>query len=176
MTLVGIHRSVGTVPFGTTPLDLSVGQSVDVTALSGLPGYLQAIGSFLLVVLFGAASWKAMEGEVLSVWRNIIALGVIFTGLGTLGFYTDSGQSLLFGSSLLYWFLAPGAGFKITSELIDEKQEVYRDLAIRTLPTTGLFLLGYVSGNSLILGTALMFIAVIQTWSIVIASRMDNDW
>jgi len=64
MTLVGIHRAVGTVSLGTTPLDIAVGQSVDVTTLSGLPGYLQAIGSFLLVVLFGGVILRQSEARV----------------------------------------------------------------------------------------------------------------
>jgi|AntRauTorcE11898_2_1112593.scaffolds.fasta_scaffold00156_20 hypothetical protein len=64
MTIVGIHRSVGSVPVGTTPPDLAVVQSVDVTALSGIPGYLQAIGSFLLVVLFGGVILRQSEARV----------------------------------------------------------------------------------------------------------------
>jgi len=59
MTVVGIHGSVG-----TPPPELAVVQSVDVTALGGLPGHLQAIGSFLLVVLFGGALLHWSEARV----------------------------------------------------------------------------------------------------------------
>ncbi|MDS0261167.1 hypothetical protein NDI56_17340 [Haloarcula sp. S1CR25-12] len=66
MTVVGIHRSVG-----TTPPEPAVVQSVDVTAIGGLPGYLQAIGSFLLVVLFGGVILRRSEARVL---RSLEAL------------------------------------------------------------------------------------------------------
>lgn len=64
MTFVGTHQLVATVPVGTTPPNPAVVQSVDASALSGLPGYLQAIGSFLLVVLFGGVILRQSEARV----------------------------------------------------------------------------------------------------------------
>lgn len=64
MSVVGIHQSVGTVALGTTPPAVAIGQSVDVSSLGGLPGYLQAVGSFLLVVLFGGVILRQSEARV----------------------------------------------------------------------------------------------------------------
>ena len=64
MTPVGSHQLVGTVRLSATPLDAAVGQSVDLTLFSDLPGYLQALGSFLLVVLFGAVILRQSKASV----------------------------------------------------------------------------------------------------------------
>lgn len=57
MTVVGLSRSVATVPFGT-----ATDVAVDIAAFGGLPGYLQAVVSFLLVALFGGIILRRSEG------------------------------------------------------------------------------------------------------------------
>ena len=64
MTLVGSWPPVATRSLGTTAPELLVGQSLDVTTLAGLPGYLQAIGSFVLMVLFGGGLLRWSEPRV----------------------------------------------------------------------------------------------------------------
>jgi hypothetical protein len=57
MTVARLSRSLSTVPFGTAP-DVAV----DIVAVGSLPGYLQALVSFLLVGLFGAIVLRRSEG------------------------------------------------------------------------------------------------------------------
>ena len=140
--------------------------------------WIQHMNIFItgFLALFGALSWKAMDGEVLQTWRNIIALGFVFTGLGTLGFFVESYNTLLFGSSILYWFLAPAAGFKITSELMEEGSELYLNLAWLSLPAAACFIAAYAVQSPELTAISLVSIAAIQTASIVDASRRDHDW
>lgn len=71
MTLGSLHASVTTVPLGTALADLAVGQAVDVAAIGGLPGYLQAIGSALLVLFFGGL---ILRRSVATVHRSVEGL------------------------------------------------------------------------------------------------------
>jgi len=64
MTFVGVQRLVLNSPFAALPSPVTVGQSVDVATLGGLPGYLKALGSFLLVVAFGGLVLRLSEGRV----------------------------------------------------------------------------------------------------------------
>lgn len=133
------------------------------------------ITGFLLV--FGALSWRKMSGdEVLEVWRNIIAAGFLFTAIGTAGFYISGYEQLMFGSSILYWFLAPAAGFKITAELVEKYEKEYLYMAWSSLAAAIVFLAGYAAGNQVLMATGLVAVASIQTASIVTASRMDKGW
>lgn len=141
--------------------------------------WIQHMNLFITVFLgvFGALSWKKMgDDEVLKDWRNVIALGFICTGLGTLPFYFQSAPDFLASVSVDYWFLVPAYGFKLTAERVDQYSEEYRWLAYMSVPAFLGFLIGTELGNSFWTAFGIILVAKLQTASILYASKMDKDW
>ena len=71
MTLVDVHRPAASHALVTPPSTVTVAQSVDIAALSGLPRYQKALASFLLVVAFGGI---ILRGSAARVDRSLEAL------------------------------------------------------------------------------------------------------
>ena len=132
---------------------------------------------FMLVFLgfFAALSWKQMQDKVMRTWRNIIAAGFFFTAAGTAGFYLPEYQTVLSLITLLYWVVAPAFGFYTTSEEVERYADLYRYLGFLSAIPVILFAAGFLLENNLALGASFISVALIQTTSILIASKMDHS-
>jgi hypothetical protein len=144
----------------------------------GISNYwIQHMHYFMLIFLAGftALSWKEMESDpVLDIWRKVIGAGVVFTGLGALSFTSSSYSQILGFSSLAYWFLAPGIALYYSSKRMNQYSGLYEKLGGESFVGFTLFILGLYSEvlSLQILGIA--GIAVAQTWSIFVASKLDT--
>ena len=139
--------------------------------------WIQHMHYFMILFLggFTLLSWKEMDSDpVLDIWRKVIAAGVIFTGLGALSFILTESGSLLGFLSLSYWFLAPGIALYYSSEYMEEYSTLYRRLAGESVIGYLLLILGLYSKVISLQVIAIIGIAVVQTASIVVASKLDR--
>lgn len=139
--------------------------------------WIQHMHYFMILFLggFTVLSWKEMDSNpVLDIWRRLIAVGVIFTGLGALSFSVNSYSQILGLSSLAYWFLAPGIALYYSAKHMDDYSGLYEKLGTGSVIAFTVFTAGLYSEfiSLQILGIA--GIAVAQTVSIIIASKMDS--
>ena len=145
----------------------------------GLDTYwIQHMHYFMILFLAGftALSWNEMKKDpVLEIWRNVIGLGVLFTGLGALSFTLTNYSSVLGFLSLSYWFLAPGAALYYSAEYMDRYSKLYRRLAENSVVVYALLVLGLYTEVVSLQIIALAGIAVVQTTSIVTASKLDRE-
>ena len=140
--------------------------------------WIQHMHYFMLVFLVGftVLSWNEMGSDpVLDIWRKVIGAGVIFTGFGALSFTVNSYSQILAFSSLTYWFLAPGLALYYSSERMEEYSDLYQKLGGESVIGLGLFILGLYSEVVSLQIIGIIGIAVVQTWSIVIASKPDSE-
>ncbi|PSH01229.1 MAG: hypothetical protein BRC26_04075 [Nanohaloarchaea archaeon QH_8_44_6] len=141
------------------------------------PYWIKHMHLFMLVFLgfFAVASGHQMTDKVMKAWRNIIAVGFFFTALGTAGFYLTQYQEILSLTVILYWFIAPAYGFKITSESIERYSELYSNLRYFSF----LAVLAFAAGESLkirvLTGAGLITAAAVQLISIILASKLDHE-
>jgi hypothetical protein len=125
---------------------------------------------------FTILSWKEMGSDpVLDIWRKVIAAGVIFTGLGALSFTVNPYSRILGFSSLAYWFLAPGLALYYSSDHMEEYSDLYRKLGGESVIGLVLFILGLYSEVRSLQIIGIIGIAIVQTWSIVVASKLDSE-
>lgn len=139
--------------------------------------WIQHMHYFMLIFLTGftALSWKKMgKDPVLDIWRKVIAAGIVFTGLGALSFTTNTYTYLMGTSSILYWFIAPGAALYLSSKHMDRYTELYSKLGIESGIATAVFLTGLVLSSPALQGIGIGAVAVAQTISIVKASELDS--
>jgi len=145
----------------------------------GLETYwIQHMHYFMLVFLTGFTlfSWKEMgENIVLDVWRKVIGAGVLFTGFGALSFHTASYTSLLAGLSLGYWLLAPGIGCYFSAREMNRHNHIYRRIGVAGYAALISVFAGIVSGNEITLTLGILLAAVSQTYSILIAAKLDEN-
>lgn len=140
--------------------------------------WIQHMHYFILLFLggFTMLSWNQMESDpVLDIWRKVIAAGVIFTGLGALSFTINSYSQILGLSSLAYWFLAPGIALYYSAKRMDQYSGLYEKLGAESIVGFALFVLGIYSDVVLLRIIGIAGIAVVQTWSIVVASKLDSS-
>ena len=133
---------------------------------------------FMMLFLggFTVLSWREMGSDpVLDIWRKVIGAGIIFTGLGALSFTVNSYSQILGFSSLAYWFLAPGLALYYSSDHMEEYSELYRRLGGESVVGFGLFILGLYSEVVSLQIIGIVGIAAVQTWSIVVASKLDSE-
>lgn len=138
--------------------------------------WIEHMHYFMLIFLTGFTvfSWKQMgENPVLDIWRKIIAGGILFTGLGALSFNLNPYSTLLAGSSLAYWFLAPAAGLYASSQEMKEYSDTYQDLAILSAASLLIFIAGLATSQPIIAGLSLALVAAAQTYSMLIAAKLD---
>ena len=144
----------------------------------GLDTYwIQHMHYFMILFLTGftVLSWKQMgKDAVLDIWRKVILTGVFFTVLGALSFNLTQYSSILGFLSLSYWFIAPGVALYYSSNFMDKYSNIYRKLAGETAVGYLLLLLGLYSEVISLQMISLIGIAVIQTLSIVKASKLDS--
>jgi hypothetical protein len=139
--------------------------------------WIQHMHYFMLLFLTGftVLSWKQMGSDpVLNIWRKVIGAGIIFTFFGALSFTSEAYSQILGLSSLTYWFLAPGLALYHSSKHIDQYSGLYRKLGGESVVGFTVFLLGIYSEIVSLQVIALIGIAVIQTVSILFASKLDN--
>jgi len=139
--------------------------------------WIQHMHYFMILFLTGftVLSWKQMEKDaVLDIWRKVILTGVFFTVLGSLSFSLTQYSSILGFLSLSYWFIAPGIALYYSSNFMDKYSNIYRKLAWETAVGYLLLLLGLYSEVISLQIISLIGIAVIQTLSIVKASKLDS--
>jgi hypothetical protein len=140
--------------------------------------WIQHMHYFMILFLggFTVLSWKEMGSDpVLDIWRKVIAAGVIFTGLGALSFTFNSYSQILGFSSLAYWFMAPGLALYYSSDHMDEYSDLYRKLGGESVIGLGLFILSLYTEVVSLQIISIIGIAVVQTWSIVVASKLDSE-
>ena len=139
--------------------------------------WIQHMHYFMILFLggFTVLSWKEMNSDpVLDIWRKVIASGIIFTGLGALSFTLNSYSQVLGFSSLAYWFLAPGIALYYSAKHMDKSSELYRKLGAESVISFGIFTLGLYSEFIPLQIIGIAGIAIGQTWSILIASKLDS--
>jgi len=144
----------------------------------GLETYWIQSMHYLMILFLGgftALSWKEMSSPVLVIWRKMIAVGILFTGLGALSFSFTGFSYFLKFLSLSYWFLAPSVALYYSSEYMDKCSMLYRRLAYGSAIGYVILILGIYADVISLQMIAFAGVAVIQTMSIVTASRLDNE-
>ena len=139
--------------------------------------WIQHMHYFMILFLggFTVLSWKEMDSDpVLNIWRKVIAAGIIFTGLGALSFTVNTYSQILGLLSLAYWFLAPAAGLYYSSKHMEEYSELYGTLGIESVIGFAVFGLGLYTQVLSLQIIGIIGIAFVQTWSIVVASKLDS--
>jgi len=144
----------------------------------GIDAYwIQHMHYFVILFLTGftVLSWKEMDSPVLDIWRKVIAAGTVFTLLGALSFTTSSYSSILAGLSLAYWLLAPGIGcFQSAKQMTNYKKE-YRGVGYAGIMSLLITFSGILSNTVFVTTIGLGFAAVSQTYSIIMAAKLDEN-
>lgn len=141
------------------------------------PYWIRHMHYFMVLFLAGftVMSWREMDGPVLDIWRKIIASGIVFTGLGAVGFSVQEYSQVLAGASLAYWFVAPGAGLILSGREMDEYSDRYNQLGAASITALPLFILGIFFRPEVFYTLSFVIAAVSQTWSMVIAAELDSS-
>ena len=145
----------------------------------GLDTYwIQHMHYFMILFLTGFTllSWEQMgENQVLNIWRKVIAAGILFTGLGALSFTLSSYTSLFGGLSLGYWLLAPGIGCYLSAKEMTDYTREYKAVGYTGIAAALLALTGVASNLDIVIGIGFALAAISQTYSIVVAARLDDN-
>ena len=133
---------------------------------------------FMVIFLTGftVLSWKKMSNNsVLNIWRNVIALGTVFTFAGALSFSLNDYKTALSSLSLGYWLIAPGAGVYLSSRKMDNYVKEYKAIGASGLLCLTFAAAGVITSSDLVLGAGFLIAALSQTYSIVLAAKMDGN-
>lgn len=139
--------------------------------------WIEHMHYFMVLFLAGftLTSWEKMDTAVLKTWRWIIAVGVFATAAGAVSFHVDSFDQVLASLSLLYWLVAPGVAAYYTKGQMDEYEEEYKIVGYAGVIALSVYLIGITIDGNLLkvlgIGTAL----VSQTYSIIVAARLDGN-
>ena len=141
------------------------------------PYWIEHMHYFMVLFLAGftVLSWSDMDSPVLDIWRKIIGAGILFTGFGAASFTLTSYSTVLSGFSLAYWLVAPGIGCYLSARHMDEYVEEYKGIGYAGVTSLLLVLTGLASGIGAGLVAGFALAAVSQTYSIIIAARMDGN-
>ena len=140
--------------------------------------WIQHMHYFMILFLTGFTllSWKKMnENPVLDIWRKIIAAGILFTALGALSFTLTDYTALLGGLSLGYWLLTPGIGCLYSAKEMAEYKENYKSIGYAGLIAITLAAAGIYTNIDSLIGLSIAVAAISQTYSIIIAARLDEN-
>ena len=130
----------------------------------------------LFLAGFTVLSWKKMSNNsVLNIWRNVIALGTVFTFAGALSFSLNDYKTALSSLSLGYWLIAPGAGVYLSSRKMDNYVKEYKAIGASGLLCLTFAAAGVITSSDLALGAGFIIAALSQTYSIVLAAKMDGN-
>ncbi len=145
----------------------------------GISSYwIQHMHYFMMLFLggFTVLSWKEMSSDpVLDIWRKVIASGILFTGLGALSFTSSSYSQVLAIFSLAYWFLAPAVALYYSAKHMDQYSDLYGKLGLESVIGFQIFGLGIFTEVISLQIIGIVSIAVVQTWSIFVASKLDSE-
>jgi len=139
--------------------------------------WIQHMHYFMILFLAGFTvfSWKKMDTPVLDIWRKVIASGIVFTGLGALSFTTTSYSSILAGLSLGYWLIAPGIGCYFSAKHMTSHSENYRGVGYAGIISAILVSTTIFDDGTVIPGIGFALAAITQTYSIIIAAKLDEN-
>lgn len=139
--------------------------------------WIQNMHYFMLLFLTGftVLSWKQMGSDpVLNIWRKVIGAGIIFTFFGALSFTSEAYSQILGFSSLTYWFLAPGVALYHSSKEMERYSSLYEKLGAESIVGFALFSIGLYSDIISLQMIGIIGVAIVQTISIAIASKIDS--
>lgn len=139
--------------------------------------WIQHMHYFMIIFLTGftVLSWKEMKTDsVLEIWKKIIAAGIIFTGFGALSFHFTSYSIILGSLSLGYWLIAPSIGCYLSAKEISDYSEIYKIIGYNGLISLLLAISGVISNIDVVIGLSFVLPAISQTYSIIIASKLDK--
>ncbi len=126
------------------------------------------LGLFILI------SWNEMSSGALKTWRNIILLGIFATGAGALSFNLEFYPHVLASISVFYWLAAPGIASYYMSEDMGSYSKGYRFVGYAGITSLLLYLQGYILGSEIFKASAIIIAAVSQSYSILVASKLDS--
>jgi len=144
----------------------------------GLDTYwIEHMHYFMIVFLAGflLTSWEEMDTTVLDIWRKIIGLGLIATIAGAASFHTPALPDVLASISLFYWLAAPGIGSYYSNKEMNQYAKTYRFIGYAGITSLLLYLQGYIIEENIFKILALFTTAVSQTYSILIAAKLDEN-
>lgn len=170
---MGTLTDVG--PAGLVPAAWSVTVAAHYTSLVPERVLLIALGVMdVLMVAFLLAGYSEMDGPVLSVWRNVLAVGLLVTLAGTAGLATEPNRTALVAVSLYGWMVLPGLAYVRTGSLTaaTPARYVYVVAAGASLGGAVLYALGHLGGvaPSLTVFVGLVVVGLGQTAGIVTAA------
>jgi len=144
----------------------------------GLDTYwIEHMHYFMIVFLtvFLLTSWKEMETTVLEIWRKVILLGLVATAAGAVSFHTPTLPDVLASISLFYWLAAPGIGAYYSNKKMSQYAKTYRFIGYAGITSLLLYLQGYIIQEDVFKILAIFVAAVSQTYSILIAAKLDKN-
>ena len=170
---MGTLTDVG--PAGLVPAAWTVTLAAHFTSLVPDQVLLIALGVMdVLMVAFLLAGYSEMDGPVLSVWRNVLIVGLVVTLAGTAGLAMDPTQSALVALSLYGWMLLPGVAYVHTGRLTaaTPARYVYIVAAGASFGGTVLYAVGHLGGFEppLTIFLGLVVVGIGQTAGIVTAA------
>jgi len=140
------------------------------------PYWIKHMHYFMMLFLAGfvVTSWTEMDSEVLGVWRWVIAVGLVPTVAGAASFLVDPFEGVLAGSSLLYWLVAPGIAAYVTSTRMGGYERPYRLVGYAGVAALVLYAAGFAIDSDPVRLLGIIAAVVSQTYSIVVAARLDS--
>ncbi len=170
---MGTLTDVG--PAGLVPAAWTVTIGAHYTTLVPERTLLIALGVMdVLMIAFLLAGYAEMDGPVLSVWRNVLAVGLVVTLAGTVGLAMDPNRAALVAISLYGWMVLPGFAYVRTGSLTaaTPARYVYVVAAGASLGGAGLYAVGHLGGvaPSLTIFLGLVVVGLGQTTGIVTAA------
>jgi hypothetical protein len=88
------------------------------------------------IAFFLATGWNEFTGRVLRGWQAVIAVGLVVTVLGAVGFVVPAASGALWTVSIGGWMLLPAVGLAYTAAMMPDAREIY--IWSATITTVGL--------------------------------------
>ncbi|SIR94295.1 hypothetical protein [Natronorubrum thiooxidans] len=107
----------------------------------------------VIIVVFTALSWSAMDRGVLLAWRRVLLAGLVVTLAGGVGFLGPAVATPLFVLSLAGWMLIPAAGLAYTIDILRALK--------REDSTVGVRLRRFPGGN---LRVCMLLVGTVSAW------------
>jgi hypothetical protein len=123
-----------------------------------LPYLYGSITAALLILTL--VNWKKLYSAAGITWRRILIAGILITGLTGASIYAGIYERTIFSLSIIYWMAAPGFGFKINSDFLENFSERYIILSHLSVFATLIFIMGYFTGSEIARVTSSLIIAL----------------
>ncbi len=124
----------------------------------------------VLLAGFAVTGRNDMRQGVLRVWWYVIAVGVVVTLSGLVGFQVDAASAVLWGISLGGWMLLPAVGFVYTGRRVTERVWIYFGGTAACLAGVALYVAGVVGGALVVRIAGLVLVGIGQTAGILDAT------